>query len=131
MKDIALRQISYTSSHLTHFEQGANVVAIDIDIPAVWERLLTVAQSSAGSFTFPLKKPQSECSTHKGNVSVSISCCCGMFSYVLSELAANAGGNLISHCPEIANWVSSLYPEKQLVLGSYVYLDSAMFVKYG
>jgi len=95
---------------LTLMAMGANVVAIDIDIPAVWERLLTVAQSSAGSFTFPLKKPQSECSTHK-------------------ELAANAGGNLISHCPEIANWVSSLYPEKKLVLGSYVYLDSAMFVK--
>ena len=95
---------------LTLMSMGANVVAIDIDIPAVWERLLTVAQNSSGSFTFPLKKPQSECASHK-------------------ELAANAGGNLITQCPEIANWISTLYPEKQLVLGSYVYLDSAMFVK--
>lgn len=33
---------------LTLMAMGANVVAIDIDIPAVWERLLRVAQSSAG-----------------------------------------------------------------------------------
>lgn len=34
---------------LTLMAMGANVVAIDIDIPAVWERLLRVAQSSAGT----------------------------------------------------------------------------------
>jgi hypothetical protein len=44
-------------------------------------------------------------------------------------LADNAGGNLITQAPEIANWIISLYPDKQIVLGSYVYLDSAMFVK--
>ena len=91
-----------------------------------------MAQSSAGSFTFPLKKPQSECTTHKGKHSSRISLrVFDVLSLFRLELAANAGGNLISHCPEIANWVSSLYPDKQLVLGSYVYLDSAMFVKYG
>ncbi len=93
---------------LTLMAMGANVVAIDIDIPQVWERLLTVAQNSAGTFTFPLKKPQKDCATHK-------------------ELAANAGANLIASAPEIANWIISLYPKKQLVLGSYVYLDSAMY----
>jgi hypothetical protein len=48
---------------LTLMAMGANVVAIDIDIPAVWNRLLKVAQNSAGTFTFPLKKPQSELTT--------------------------------------------------------------------
>lgn len=94
----------------TLMQMGANVVAIDIDIPAVWERLLSVAQRSAGRFTFPLKKPQSQCADAK-------------------ELAQNAGANLITQAPEIANWIASLYPDKKLVLGSYVYLDSAMFVK--
>lgn len=95
---------------LTLMRMGANVVAVDINIPGVWERLLTVASTSAGTFTFPLKKPQNQCGSPK-------------------ELAANAGANLITDCPEIANWIIKLYPDKQLVLGSYVYLDSALFVK--
>ncbi len=95
---------------LTLMAMGANVVAIDIDIPVVWERLLAIAQNSAGTFTFPLKKPQEQCTSPK-------------------DMAANAGGNLIAQAPEIANWIVDLYPGKQLVLGSYVYLDSAMFVK--
>lgn len=50
-------------------------------------------------------------------------------TFVLYFSQANAGANLITHAPEIANWVASLYPDKRLVIGSYVYLDSAMFVK--
>ena len=94
----------------TLMAMGANVVAIDINIPGVWERLFQTAQKSAGTFTFPLKKPQSECTTPK-------------------DLAANAGCDLITQAPEIANWIISLFPDKQIVLGSYVYLDSALFVK--
>jgi hypothetical protein len=142
---------------LTLMAMGANVVAIDIDIPAVWERLLTVAQNSAGTFTFPLKKPQKvsfvslHCVVCCRELMIFTSttvvllqfvcvdiicvfCVCVLFlkkgclqdCATHKELAANAGANLIAQAPEIANWITTLHPKKQLVLGSYVYLDSAM-----
>jgi hypothetical protein len=36
---------------------GANIIALDIDIPRIWERLISIARNSPGSITFPLKKP--------------------------------------------------------------------------
>jgi hypothetical protein len=68
---------------LTLMAMGANVVAIDIDIPAVWERLLTVAQNSAGTFTFPLKKPREQCATPKVSSIAALSLC---FSFVFALL---------------------------------------------
>merc|ERR1719221_17659 len=40
---------------------GANVVAVDLDRPAVWKRLVDRARNSCGSITFPLTKEQAEC----------------------------------------------------------------------
>lgn len=66
---------------------GANIVAIDLDRPAIWDRLLTLVENSCGTITFPLKegKPQSSLGSK-------------------AELCAAAGANLLAQTPEILNW---------------------------
>jgi len=89
---------------------GANVIAVDLDRANIWKRLITIAEQSCGSLTFALKKPQSEIATKE-------------------ELYENAGGNLITHFPEINNWLRGVQPGKPLIVGSYVYLDGEAHVK--
>lgn len=66
---------------------GANIVAIDLDRPGIWQRLLTLAENSCGTMIFPLKEghPQSSLESKE-------------------DLYANAGANLLAHTPEILNW---------------------------
>jgi len=89
---------------------GANVIAIDIDRPNVWKRLISIAEGSCGTITFPLKKPQKELKD-------------------MDEICANAGGNLITGAPEICNWLKTVYPDKPLIIGCYVYLDGEAHVR--
>jgi len=89
---------------------GANIIAVDLDRAPIWKRLLTIAEQSCGTITFPLKKPQSEIKSK-------------------DDLYDNAGSNLITHAPEIYNWVSTLYPNLPLTVGCYVYLDGEAHVK--
>lgn len=44
-------------------------------------------------------------------------------------LASVSGADILTHAPEIANWLISLYPGKRLVIGSYIYLDGANHVR--
>lgn len=39
---------------------GANIVALDLDRPQIWERLITMARNSPGTITFPIKVKRSE-----------------------------------------------------------------------
>lgn len=64
---------------------GANIVAIDLDRPGIWQRLLSLAENSCGTMTFPLKQPQSSLPSREA-------------------LCASAGSNLLAHTPEILNW---------------------------
>jgi len=89
---------------------GANVIALDLGIPRIWERLMKVAENSAGTLIFPLKEAQ------KDNES-------------LESLWGRAGCDITVETPEICNWVKDLYPEREFVIGSYVYLDSEAFVR--
>eukprot|EP00752_Nemacystus_decipiens_P001371 g1359.t2 len=93
-------------------ELGANIVAIDLDRPGIWQRLLDLAENSCGTITFPLKegKPQASLSTRE-------------------ELCAAAGSNLLAHTPEILNWLKTVSPDKPLVVGSYAYLDGELHVR--
>jgi opacity protein-like surface antigen len=88
---------------------GANIIAIDLDRPAIWQRLLTLAQKSTGTMYFPLK------STPKGDS--------------IEALAQVAGGNLFTDTPELCNFVASVLPGKTLTIGGYAYLDSAAHVQ--
>eukprot|EP00005_Dracoamoeba_jomungandri_P005462 CAMPEP_0174260338 /NCGR_PEP_ID=MMETSP0439-20130205/9637_1 /TAXON_ID=0 /ORGANISM="Stereomyxa ramosa, Strain Chinc5" /LENGTH=529 /DNA_ID=CAMNT_0015344559 /DNA_START=19 /DNA_END=1608 /DNA_ORIENTATION=+ len=88
---------------------GANVIAIDIDFASVWKKLITMARNSPGTVTFPLKVPQEEITSDE-------------------QLFENAGCNLITQPPEVCNWLVDLYPDKELTVGCYLYLDGARHV---
>lgn len=68
-------------------ELGATIVAIDLDRPRIWKRLLNLAENSCGKIIFPLKshKPQDMIANR-------------------DDLCAAAGANLLEHTPEILNW---------------------------
>jgi hypothetical protein len=89
---------------------GANVIAIDLDRPQIWKRLVEIARSSAGSITFPMKVEQSTCASD-------------------DEICAAAGCNLFTHTPMIRDWLLDLYPGKPFTVGSYAYLDGALHVQ--
>ena len=89
---------------------GANVIAVDLDRPGIWKRLIGLAKKSSGTMTFPLKQEQS---TLKSD----------------DELYANAGCNLFTHTPMIRDWLMNLYPGKGFTVGSYAYLNGALHVQ--
>jgi len=83
---------------------------VDLDRPAIWKRLITLARDSPGSITFPLKKPLSSC---QGD----------------DDIFASAGCNLFTQTPEIRNWLLGVQPKSDLVIGGYAYLDGALHVQ--
>jgi hypothetical protein len=89
---------------------GANVIAVDLDRPGIWERLISIARKSSGTITFPMKIDQSECKTD-------------------AALYESAGCNLFTDTPRIRDWVMDVYPDKQLTIGSYAYLNGALHVQ--
>ena len=95
---------------------GANIVAVDVDVTVgpfakgMWKRLIDTAKKSAGSITFPLKKAQGKCATD-------------------DEIYENAGCNLFSAPARVRDWLLDLYPGKDFVVGTYVYLDGARHVQ--
>uniref|UniRef100_A0A7S1L587 very-long-chain (3R)-3-hydroxyacyl-CoA dehydratase n=1 Tax=Neobodo designis TaxID=312471 RepID=A0A7S1L587_NEODS len=91
-------------------ELGANIIAVDINREPVWKRLIEMARNSPGKMIIPVSKDPK---TIKDD----------------AELAQCAGADLLNDTPKIANWVMDQQPGKQLVLGCYAYLDSALFVR--
>ncbi|GMH63005.1 hypothetical protein TL16_g03606, partial [Triparma laevis f. inornata] len=89
---------------------GANIIAIDLDRPGIWKNLISTARASPGTITFPMKKPQKSCKND-------------------DELFFNSGSNLFTETPMIKDWLLSLYPGKEFVVGSYAYLDGALHVQ--
>lgn len=81
---------------------GANIVAIDLDRPRIWKRLLELAEQSCGTLTFPLRsgKAQSSLETRE-------------------ELCEAAGANLLTETPEILNWYDFRVPART---ASFVWL---------
>jgi hypothetical protein len=89
---------------------GANVIAVDLDRPNIWKRLITIAKNSSGTITFALKAEQS---TIKSD----------------NDLYASSGCNLFTDTPRIRDWVANLYPGKDLTVGCYAYLNGALHVQ--
>jgi hypothetical protein len=89
---------------------GANVIAVDLDRPHIWKRLIGLTKKSSGTITFPLKQDQSTLKTD-------------------DELCASAGCNLFTHTPMIRDWLMGLYPRKSFTVGSYAYLNGALHVQ--
>lgn len=89
---------------------GANIVAVDLDRPGIWKRLIELTRNSPGTITFPLKKPQSSISDD-------------------DDLFASAGCNLFTQPAEIKNWLIGVAPGRPLTIGGYAYLDGALHVQ--
>lgn len=91
-------------------ELGANVIALDIKVPAVWKRLVGMARASSGQMLIPISCKASEIKND-------------------DDLCNKAGADLLKQTPQIAKWIAAQYPKSQLVIGGYAYLDSALFVR--
>lgn len=88
---------------------NATIVAIDLDRPPIWERILKMVENSASTVYFPLKSEPT--------------------SQSIEDIAKVAGGNLMAQTPEVARFVSEVAPGKELVIGVYTYLDGALHVQ--
>mmetsp|Transcript_1446 Transcript_1446/g.2415 ORF Transcript_1446/g.2415 Transcript_1446/m.2415 type:complete len:529 (+) Transcript_1446:88-1674(+) len=88
---------------------GANIIAVDLNRPAIWERIIKLASNSPGKLYIPVKS--------------------GSNPKTDEEICAVAGCNLFTDTPQILNWLVTVEPGKQLVVGSYAYLDGAKHVQ--
>ena len=82
---------------------GARVVAVDLPRPAIWERVLGTARTSAGTLLLPVPP---------GSTGAD---------------ASVAGADLLSDVPAVEDWLAGL--DGRLVLGNYVYADGATNVR--
>lgn len=87
---------------------GATVVAVDLDRPAIWQRLLTVGRRGAGRMLFPLRGPQDPAADDR-------------------TLAEAAGCDLLTEAPEIRTWLAGL--DQSFCLGGYAYLHGLDHVR--
>lgn len=86
---------------------GAHVAGVDLPVRRLQERLLEAARSSAGTLVLPLRAGAAV----DGNV------------------AADAGADLLTETPAIAQWLSAGAPDLPLTAGSYAYADGATHVQ--
>ncbi len=87
---------------------GANVVAVDVDRPAVWRRILAVARGGAGRLLLPVTSPLPADADDE-------------------RIAAAAGSDLLTMAPEVRTWLASL--DRPLCLGAYAYLHGQDHVR--
>jgi hypothetical protein len=94
---------------------GAQVAAVDLPRPPIWERLIDVARRSAGTLLVPLAVQEPE--QDGGELS--------------DDAAARRPGlDLTADVPAVAGWIASLGAlVGSLVLGNYVYADGAANVR--
>ncbi len=81
---------------------GADVVAVDIPSPSLWERIIATARAGSGRLSVPVT----------GELPADADD---------ARLAAAAGVDLVTDTPEVAAWLDQL--DGPLVLGNHVYAD--------
>ena len=91
---------------------GARVIAVDLPRPPVWERILDTARHSGGKLLVPVAAQQPGQHQAGGGS---------------EALAQQAGLDLTSDVPAVADWLATL--DGPLVLGNYVYADGAANVR--
>ena len=84
---------------------GANVLAVDVPAPHVWERILRTAAVRSGTLHVPVRP-----GARAGD-------------------AASAGADLLTETPELADWLTATATGLPLTIGSYAYLDGAKHVQ--
>jgi len=92
---------------------GATVVAVAR--PKALKKLFKQMKDSPGKLVFPVKK----------GVDWRSLAAAGDWD----SLAAASGCDLLTQTPEIAAWIASVAPGKQMTVGNYTYLDGALHVQ--
>lgn len=87
---------------------GASVLAVDLENPNIWERLIRIARKSSGKLMIPLKQPFHPDMPDK-------------------ELARAAGADLACDAPEIRTWLMQFHGP--MTIGAYAYADGARHVR--
>jgi hypothetical protein len=82
---------------------GADVAAVDLPRPELWQRLLATAHRHGGTLRVPVSGSDSE------------------------ELDRRAGADVLHDLPRVAGWLAGL--DGPMVLGNYVYADGANHVR--
>jgi len=94
-------------------ELGANIIAVDLDRPGIWKKIIETVQDSSASVTFPMKAKYA--------------------NQIGEELYTLCGCNLMTQAPEIAAWLSDTVPVvckgKPVTVGGYAYLDGELHVR--
>jgi len=88
---------------------GATVVAIDLNRKDIQDRLIKIVKNTPGKVIIPLKK--------------------GTSGHSFERWSETCGANILTDFPEIAEWLTKIYPENQMIIGSFCYLDGEMFIK--
>lgn len=79
---------------------GATVLAVDVPVSRVWDRVLATARAGAGTLLAPVR-PGSD----------------------------DPGADLLTETPELARWVAQAEADRPLTVGSYAYADGARHVQ--
>ena len=90
---------------------GARVIAADLPRPRIWERVLEIAHSSAGTLLLPVASRPGQTRPETDG----------------DALAQSAGIDLARDVPAVADWLATA--DGPLVLGNYVYADGAANVR--
>jgi hypothetical protein len=94
-------------------ELGAHIIAVDLDRPFIWKRLIESVQDSSASITFAMKEP------FKGQTGDSLYGVCG--------------ANIMNDTPDICAWLKDAVPNtcggKPVTVGGYTYLDGELHVR--
>lgn len=90
---------------------GATVHAVDLPRPALWERLIGTARSSAGTLRVPVPADRPAAAGAPDDVA----------------LAAVAGADVLARTPEVLAWLGEV--EGPLTVGNYLYADGALHVR--
>lgn len=95
---------------------GARVHAVDLPRPAIWQRLVQTARSTAGSLRIPIALDE------RGNPPFVV----GGTVHPDDDatVIAHAGADLLAQAPEIRTWLELI--DQPFVLGSYAYADGAL-----
>eukprot|EP00516_Mucochytrium_quahogii_P010839 CAMPEP_0203772464 /NCGR_PEP_ID=MMETSP0099_2-20121227/4055_1 /ASSEMBLY_ACC=CAM_ASM_000209 /TAXON_ID=96639 /ORGANISM=" , Strain NY0313808BC1" /LENGTH=495 /DNA_ID=CAMNT_0050670063 /DNA_START=83 /DNA_END=1567 /DNA_ORIENTATION=- len=106
------------TSELCPFEKllelGLNVIAVARPNAERQARLIEAAECApkGATLTVPVLKPVDDAKKLEDK----------------GFLASVCGCDIITHAPELRNWLVSLYPGKRFCIGSYIYLDGAKHV---
>lgn len=96
---------------------GASVLAVDVPVPRVWERVLAAARAGCGTLHVPLRPG--------GGGGPGGGADAGGADAAGADLAGTAGADLLTQTPELARWVADTATDLPLTVGSYAYADGA------